>query len=540
LPENALISHSKWIQKKSSYEHLLISVDSTAFEYNFCSLLAAKNYPMRQRFEQQMSLRTVAIANTKFPLKSRDELPPVLKALQYIFITPDLNEKVFHLLEERICKDKKQTGRKGMDLWHILVLAVVRHTLSTNWDRLELIANYDQLVREIMGVHATAFIEEDKLEFAYQTIIDNVQLIDEELLQQINLLIVEAGHSLLKKKEQEELRLKTDSYVLETNVHFPTDLNLLWDSSRKCLDAIETLQKEIHLPGWRKIKHIRKTIKSIFRATSQQVFKGKKEEYKKQSVKIYLEQTTSLVHRCQAILKHKESLAISPATLLALADLQCYKNYAVKMIDLTHRRLIKDEVIPAAEKIYSVFEPHTEWITKGKLNKRVELGHLLLITSDQHHFIVDYKVMENERDAVQIKSLTDRIRQNFAGRKIYSHSFDKGFYSKDNLEILQAVIEQVILPKKGKKNKEEKQRESTKQFKQLRNRHSAIESNINMLEHHGLNRCADKGLHGYKRYVGLSVLAYNLHILGNCLIEQQKQKEEKDLKKQASLHRQAA
>ncbi len=82
---------------------------------------------MRQRFEQQMNLRTVGIADINFPLKSRDELPPVLRALQYIFITPDLNEKVFRLLEQIICKDKKQTGRKGMDLWQILVLAVVHY-----------------------------------------------------------------------------------------------------------------------------------------------------------------------------------------------------------------------------------------------------------------------------------------------------------------------------------------------------------------------------------------------------------------------------
>jgi hypothetical protein len=490
---------------------------------------------MRQRFEQQMNLRTVAIADVKFPLKSRDELPPVLKALQYIFITPELNEKVFHLLEQKICKDKKQTGRKGMDLWHILVLAVVRHTLSTNWDRLEHLANYDQLVREIMGVHATAFIEDEKIEFPYQSILDNVQLIDEELLQQINLLIVQAGHSLLKKKEQEELRLKTDSYALETNVHFPTDLNLLWDSSRKCLDMIDAIGKEINLPGWRKIKHIRKTLKSIFRATSHQVFKGKKEEHKKQSVKIYLQQCEALVHRSQAILSNNVAAGmISPAALLALVGLQRYKDYAVKMIDLTRRRLIQDEIIPAAEKIYSIFEPHTEWITKGKLNRRVELGHLLLITTDQYQFIADYKVMQGEKDPSQIPSLVQRLQQKFKDQKIYSHSFDKGFYSKDNLDVLQqSGIQEVIMPKKGKLNKEEKQRESAKTFKQLRYAHSAVESNINMLEHHGLNRCPDKGLPGYKRYVGLSVLAYNLHILGNCLIAQEKQKEARQYKQAA-------
>ena len=71
---------------------------------------------MRKRFEQQMNLRTTAISDVKFPLKSRDELPPVLKALQYIFITPELNEKVFQLLEKKICKGKKKTGRNGMDL----------------------------------------------------------------------------------------------------------------------------------------------------------------------------------------------------------------------------------------------------------------------------------------------------------------------------------------------------------------------------------------------------------------------------------------
>jgi IS5 family transposase len=495
---------------------------------------------MRQRFEQQMSLRTVAIADVTFPLKSRDELPPVLKALQHIFITGELNEKVFQLLEEKICKGKKKTGRKGMDLWHILVLAVVRHTLSTNWDRLEHLANYDELVRKIMGVHGTTF-NDDKIEFAYQSILDNVQLIDEELLQQINQLVVQAGHSMLKKKEQEELRLKTDSYVLETNVHFPTDLNLMWDSARKCLDMIEVLRKEINLPGWRKIKAIRRNIKSSFRHASQQVFRGKKEAQKKQSVKAYLQQAKTLVERSEAILNSNFILANSVKTIMALVDLQHYKNYLVKLIDLTERRLIKDEIIPASEKIYSIFEPHTEWITKGKLNKKVELGHLLLITTDQYHFIVDYKVIEGQKDPIQIPSLIERIEQKFPRQKIYSHSFDKGFYSEDNFMTLQqSGIQQVIMPKKGKPNKEQKERESHKTFKQLRYAHSAVESNINMLEHHGLNRCVDKGLHGYKRYTGLSVLAYNLHIPGNLLIKQEKQNEEKHLVKHGKRFRPAA
>ena len=112
---------------------------------------------MRQRFEQQNTLGITAIPDVKFPLRSRDELPPVLKSLHYIFTTPELNEKVFSLLEEVVCKDKKQTGRKGMDLWHILVLAVVRHTLSTNWDRMEDMAANHRLIRQVMGIHVEGF-----------------------------------------------------------------------------------------------------------------------------------------------------------------------------------------------------------------------------------------------------------------------------------------------------------------------------------------------------------------------------------------------
>lgn len=158
---------------------------------------------MRYRFEQQITFGITPVSEIKFPLRSRDELPPVLMALQHIFVTPGLNDKVFSLLESKILQDKKRTGRKGMDLWHILVLAVVRHTLDTNWDRLEHIANYDVLLRKLLGVHVEKFgISETT--FAYQTIVDNVSLIDDNLLHEINLIVVEHGHQLLKKKTRKK------------------------------------------------------------------------------------------------------------------------------------------------------------------------------------------------------------------------------------------------------------------------------------------------------------------------------------------------
>ena len=84
---------------------------------------------------------------------------------------------------------------------------------------------------------------------------------------------------------------------------------------------------------------------------------------------------------------------------------------------------------------------------------------------------------------------------------------------------------------KGRYNKEDKDRQSNPGFKKLRKAHSAVESNINMLEHHGLNRCMDQGLHGFKRYAGLSVMAYNLHILGNDLKEKKLAEEQRKQKR---------
>ncbi|MEK6614614.1 MAG: ISNCY family transposase, partial [Bacteroidota bacterium] len=374
------------------------------------------------------------------------------------------------------------------------------------------------LIRKMLGVSAETFGLLEK-EFCFQTIVDNVSLIDEQLLHDINALVVVHGQNLLIKKEGEALRLKTDSYVLETNVHFPTDLNLLWDALRKGLDTVEKLQSESDLQGWRKIKLIHRSVKSIFRKASQQVFRGKNEKQKKQTVQTYLKQAKQLSQRFSDMIQTPPEGSNMKKIVALLLELEQYNAYIKKLMDLTHRRLIKGETIEASEKIYSIFEPHTEWIQKGKLFPSVELGHLLLITTDQNQFIVDYFVMEKEKDAAQVKPLMERLQTKFSGESIYSHSFDKGFFSKENHQSLQeAKVENIILPKKGKLNLQEKERESTKTFKALRNAHSAVESNINMLEHHGLNRCADKGLHGYKRYVGLSVLAYNLHIMGNHLI----------------------
>jgi Transposase DDE domain. len=178
--------------------------------------------------------------------------------------------------------------------------------------------------------------------------------------------------------------------------------------------------------------------------------------------------------------------------------------------------------------MFSIFETYTEWITKGKLNPSVELGKKLAITTDQFNLIIDYRVMENEEDRDIVIELADRI---LPGEKVLSWSFDKGFWRKDNKELLQLEIPQVVMPKLGKRNKKEETEEKSSSFKRLKNKHSAIESNINELENRGLDRCPDRGWHHYKRYIGLGVSAYNLKKIGREILRQQRQALEAELER---------
>jgi len=174
--------------------------------------------------------------------------------------------------------------------------------------------------------------------------------------------------------------------------------------------------------------------------------------------------------------------------------------------------------------LYSIFETHTEWKKKGKSNNKVELGHNVLIASDQFHFIVYHKVIDHQQDAELAIPLADSLQMLFGENTIDSISFDKGFWRPENKLALQMYFPNVIMPKKGKKNKEEQEEEKSKIFKKLRNKHSAVESNINSIEHHGLDRCPDKGKKGFVKYAALGILSYNLHRLGLIVMSKQVEK----------------
>lgn len=483
---------------------------------------------MRKRFEQQFKIGFKLISETEIPTKSRDDVPALAISLLKIFNEQEYNIRIFNILESKIMYGKKHTGRNGLNLWQIFVLAQFRLALNIDYDRLHYMANYDSLLRQLLGIETETGFE--KIEIEYQRIIDNVQLLDDQTLRKINEIIVEFGHDIFKKKEEAALSLKTDSYVFETNVHFPTDYNLLWDSSRKAIDTIEKFTKKYPtLKGWRKSYDWRKSLKSLSRSLGKASSSaGKdKEKREKYAANQYLTKATAFRNKLEAsqndfIIEDNQDLGnlISLERFIALID---------KHIDLVERRIIKGEKIPHQEKLFSIFEQYTEWITKGKQRPSVELGKKLAITTDQFGLIVDYYIMDHKADSEIVVKVTDRVLNKY---KVHSWSFDKGFYHKDNKWLIQTQVEKVIMPKKGKLNKLESEQEHHPIFKKLRNKHSAIESNINELENRGLDRCPDKGYHGFKRYIGIGIIAYNLHKIGKQLlkIEIARQKEAQKLK----------
>ncbi len=486
---------------------------------------------MRKRFEQQLEIGVKPISATPVLLKSRDDMPALIMALLTIYKTPAYNEHIFSILEESIMKGKKETGRKGLNLWQIFVLAQYRLAFNLDYDRLHYMTYSDSTLRQLLGIETEDGIE--RRDISYQRIIDNVHLLNDSTLKKINDVVVKFGHNeVFKKKEEVALFAKTDSFVVESNVHFPTDYNLLWDASRKILDIVNWFAgKYPSTEGWRKSHDWYASLKNLSRAVGQASAsggKGKTDRLLKAS-KQYITKTTALNSK---INKTKDNLPIvDPIDLVKIIELERFIELLEKHIDLVERRLINGEKIPHDEKMFSLFEQYTEWITKGKSRPNVELGKKLSITTDQFGLIIDYHIMEHEADSEIVLSIADRVLSKY---NIISWSFDKGYWHRDNKYILNTKVPNVIMPKKGKLNKQENEEEHTRKFKKLRNKHSAIESNINELEHNGLDRCPDRGFHGFKRYIGIGIVAHNLQRIGKELIKLEKAARKKNKERQLS------
>jgi hypothetical protein len=225
-------------------------------------------------------------------------------------------------------------------------------------------------------------------------------------------------------------------------------------------------------------------------------------------------------------------------SILRLASVEQYIAHAERQIDQIRRRVIGGETIAHHEKVFSIFEPHTEWISKGKAGVPQELGLKVCILEDQHGFILHHHVMRRQTDDQVAVEMVSTAKKKFPA--LNSCSFDKGFHSPGNQTNLAGIIDNVVLPRKGRLSAKAEAIEHAEDFIQARRKHSAVESAINALENHSLNRCPDHGLFGFQRYVALAVLARNIQILGAKIQRKERKRLQREEKAAFKRCRQAA
>ncbi len=500
---------------------------------------------MRKVITEQRVLGSEYISKIEFNLRCRDEMPRILLGLQYIYCNLELRSEVFEILEEMVPeKIDKNNGCPGMDLWKILILGCVKLNNNDNYDKIHDLANNHNTLRKMLG---HGLIDWD-YQYCLQTLKDNLSLFTPEILERINEVVVKAGHREIgqKKNEKIELEGKCDSFVVETDVHFPTDINLLFDAIRKVITLISRLCQKAGINGWRKSNYNLKTTKRLFRKI-QKLKRSTSENEKKKSqrddeikeahmdyigmVDFFLSRTADSLSELKDNQNtgNGDDLLPGICNVDRMLDIEDFMVHAYRQMDQIRSRVFFGESIPHEEKVFSIFQEHTEWISKGKAGVPQELGLRVSILEDQHRFILHHRVMVKETDdKVAVPMIVD-TKKKFENLK--SCSFDKGYYTRENKKRLTDLLEPLIMPKKGKLSQRDKALEYSDEFIKGRHQHSAVESAINALENHGLDRCRDHGIIGFKRYIGLAVLARNIHVLGNIIHK----KKTKELKKRERL-----
>ena len=490
---------------------------------------------MRLVQNPQLQMGEVDISQIKFDPRCRDDIPRILRGLQYLYVNRELREAIFQLLESNISPNvAKDNGRPGMTLWRILVCGTLRLDLNMDYDRLHELANNHKTLRQMLG-HG----DFDETTYHFRTLKENVGLLTPALMEAINQIVVNAGHGLVKKKVGEALRGRCDSFVVETDVHYPTDINLLFDAMRKVVTLTARLCDDHGLSDWRQhaynIRHMKRLMRTVqnkkrSRAYSEE-WKAKRQVLIKKAHQDYLEVSQRYLDKARDTLATIAQRGFgSELELARKIEIEGFMQHAIRQIDQTKRRVIDGEVIPHAEKVFSIFEPHTEWIVKGKAGVPVELGVKVCVLEDQHGFLLHHQVMEKKTDDQVAVSMVQEAKKRFPNLTVCS--FDKGFHSPENQVVLTQLLDMVALPRKGKLSRQAQELEKSDAFIKARRKHSAVESAINALEVHGLDRCLDHGIDGFKRYIAMAVLARNIHRLGDIL-KQQEQKREKRKRKYA-------
>ena len=467
---------------------------------------------MRATINCQFSLGQPSLDEIVLDDDCRFELIPILAGLQHLYGQPERRQRLLDLVAADILGDADpDRGRDGMNFWQVLVLAVVRQGCDYDYAALSHAANHDSLVRAFLLIGPLS----DK-GFAEKTVHENISKLRPDTLKQIVYLVAEAGHELAPQACR---TVRGDSFVVQTNIHYPTDSSLLLDGIRKLTTLSRRLAGQYELPGWRQAKHLYRKAKRLSHRIGR-IAKGRRKNRDEQLKTAYDE----LIDLARKVTDRALDLYVATRqaadSLLVGAQREDILRFAVMtdyVASLAERRVLRNETIPHAEKIFSLFEPSTELINRGKRPTPIEFGHRILVMDDGGGYIVHLEVMGIGVQDVDVLTPSMKAVQERLNQKIEQASFDRGFWSPANHDALAEMVNLACLPRKGKPLPAE----GTPEFEQARRWHAGVESKIGALQlGNGLVCCRDRGDVGYARYVMLGAVARNLQTLGTFLLDQ--------------------
>jgi hypothetical protein len=474
---------------------------------------------MRIAFDPQLRLDCPAVPDVRLNTECRDEIIPILKALQHLYSQLELRDQLL----DAVARDVNGTsspdqGRPGMTYWSILVLGGVRLGCNLNYDRLQNLAEEHRSLRRIMGIEGWC----DDQTFDWRCLRDNLCRLSPDTIERLNHLIVAEGHRIVPEAAE---TVRGDSFVVATNVHYPTDSGLIGDGLRTIIRLARRLAGLLGRGGWRQYRHLLRTVRKQLRAINR-IAAGKGRDFRERLQDAYRD----LFGAADRILARATEL-FDPALITLGPDpmaptierlktkLLDFVTMTIHVCDQARRRVLAGESVANGEKLFSLFEPQTQLIMRGKVPQPVEFGHRVFVVEDGMGFVCHYAVLPHgSQDSDVLVGEMKQVQERLGGR-IRSASFDRGFHSPENQRALAELVDQPCLPKLGRVQAEQQDREATVEFRGARRRHPGIESAIGALQSgNGLCRCRDRTFGGYCRYVGLGVLGRNLHVLGKLLI----------------------
>ena len=305
-------------------------------------------------------------------------------------------------------------------------------------------------------------------------------------------------------------KLRMDATVYETSIHYPTDSSLLWDSFRTLARLLRLVQEEWPVLGLRHRFHDKKVKKLAFYIARNGNSKSKRKQQKVRSI------YRTLIERVEWLWAiSREVTELYPVVDVTAPELWHYLPIVARIIDQSRRRVLAGETVPANEKVYSLFEPHTELLIRGKAGKEMEFGHKILLAQTGEKFIHHYAVLEQKREDKDLLAPALAAHQSLFGAEPKVLATDKGFYqSMREINKLEAKIETVAIGKKGRRNQAESQRENSDNFKAGQRFRAGCEGSISVLKRaFKLGLCLFRGFKHYAASVGASVFCHNLVLL---------------------------